>query len=130
MGSILQGHGEPVGFELTIGSGAGGDTNNDLRPPVSAVYKEIWLLEAAVVYHDDAARTVKWSLVDTAARILMKFTAVGPNPVTHSYYLDCGEGLPLFLQRDYYLRVTVESMAAAKNIVLSGRYQRYRVYSQ
>lgn len=107
---IVAGH--PRLKEVTTGSGGGGNTTVELKPPANT----IWIPTLIMAYHDDAARVMDWCLFETSGAIL--FGESTATSVYRYFYKDCPMAHPLVLTFEDYIYMLVIGMAASKNVFL------------
>lgn len=100
------------GKQVTQGSGAGGTTYCNIRPPTG----EVWDVYAIRASHDDAARTVHWFVSDTDSGTWYSLYDEAAVTAAHFFHRDIGMSAPVRINYNCYLMYGIEAMAAAKTI--------------
>jgi len=103
--------GIPMPVTITAASGAGGDTNCNIRP----LPHDMWILMQVRASHDDAARTCQWAGF-APPTVLWEGAAVA---TPHYLYNDLPGSQLLVLTYDAYMCYAVLAAAAARTITVT-----------
>lgn len=108
------------GKAITQGSGAGGTTFCNIRPPAG----EVWDVYAIRATHDDVARTIHWWVSDTDAGTWYSLYDEAGVTAAHYFARDVGLAVPVRINYNCYLMYGVDSMAGAKTITCNVMIER------
>lgn len=112
--------GIPMVKTVTVASGGGGDISLNFVVPAG----QIWIPRYIQAYHDDAARTLSFFLVDVGSGTAMLANALAAVPTSTHYPL----ALDLFLASPplsagaFGIRIVCYAMAGAKNLSMDGYF--------